>query len=186
METKHFLDVLFDAEDHICLSKDAFGTSLQSVRELDLTSISEFQFVSINPFLLGTTRKDENVAEFRNILFEFDSGTLEEQVKYIYEAELPATTLVYSGGKSIHAIISLQNPCTDAAVYRDLVLDLYSAITGNDPTCKNPSRFTRLGGATRSDNDVEQTIIDCRPTRTTEDEIKRFCLKNIGSRRRGR
>ena len=179
-ETKHFLDVLFDAGDHICVSRDAFGVELVPVAELDLSNISERQYVAINPFVAGTTRKDENVAEFRNILFEFDTGTLEEQVKLVYDLELPFTTLVYSGGKSIHAVLSLASPCTDADVYRDLVLNLYAAVKVSDPRCKNPSRFTRLGGATR-DSGVEQTILDCRSSRTTEAELQRFCAKHIFS-----
>ena len=70
----------------------------------------------------------------------------------IRERELPGPTLVYSGGRSLHAIVRI-----DAASYeeyRTRVDYLYSVCEKNgmkvDKQNRNPSRLSRLPGATRN------------------------------------
>ena len=60
-------------------------------------------WIRFNP-LDGRGVKNENVAGFRYALIESDSMDLAEQNALIRELELPAACLVYSGGKSLHAI----------------------------------------------------------------------------------
>lgn len=180
MEAKHFLDVLFDGGEYLCLGFSAFDTATEPIATLSEERFLKAQFVSINPFIPGTTRKDINVQTFRNIMFEFDSGTLDEQADYIEQLQIPFTTLVYSGGKSLHCIVSLEQPCRDKSAYDNLVQDLYTIVTRCDPTGKNASRFTRLGGVQRPDKESEQTIIDIT-RRIRPGEIQAFINRHRGA-----
>lgn len=160
MTTLEFLQTLFNEGEKVCYSSTPFGTfawSLESWRPDDV-------YFSINP-LLGA-RADSNVGAYRNILLEFDSISLDEQKEII--KEIPYSTLVYSGGKSLHAIISLSQPCETPQSYRMLVERIYKKYPQADKANKNPSRFSRLGGQFRPDTEKLQTILDLRPRLTTE------------------
>lgn len=104
--------------------------------------------------------KNENVTDYRYALVESDSMALEEQNALIRELELPVAMLVYSGGKSIHAIIKID--ASDYSEYRKRVDYLYNICHKNgleiDKQNRNPSRLSRLPGVMR--NGKKQYIID--------------------------
>lgn len=116
-------------------------------------------WIRFNP-LDGKGVKNENVTDFRYALVESDSMALEEQNAIIRELELPVAALVYSGGKSIHAIVKVDAPNYDE--YRKRVDYLYSICRKNgleiDKQNRNPSRLSRLPGIMR--NGKKQYIID--------------------------
>lgn len=70
-------------------------------------------WIRFNP-LDGKGVKNDNVTAFRFALIESDSMDLGEQNALIRELELPVACLVYSGGKSLHAIVRI-----DAASYEE-------------------------------------------------------------------
>lgn len=116
-------------------------------------------WIRFNP-LDGKGVKNDNVAAFRFALIESDSMELGEQNAIIRELELPVACLVYSGGKSLHAIVRI-----DAASYeeyRTRVDYLYSVCEKNgmkvDKQNRNPSRLSRLPGAVR--NGHKQFLVD--------------------------
>ncbi len=116
-------------------------------------------WIRFNP-LDGKGTKDINITDFRYALVESDSIALEEQNALIRELELPVAVMVYSGGKSIHAIVRVD--ASDITEYRKRVAYLYDVCQKNglvpDKNCKNPSRLTRLPGVIR--NGKKQYIID--------------------------
>lgn len=116
-------------------------------------------WIRFNP-LDGKGVKNENVTDYRYALVESDSMALEEQNALIRELELPVAMLVYSGGKSIHAIIKIDAP--DYSEYRKRVDYLYNICPKNgleiDKQNRNPSRLSRLPGVMR--NGRKQYIID--------------------------
>ena len=116
-------------------------------------------WIRFNP-LDGKGVKNENVTDFRYALVESDSMALEEQNAIIRELELPVAVLVYSGGKSIHAIVKVDAPNYEE--YRKRVDYLYSICRKNgleiDKQNRNPSRLSRLPGIMR--NGKKQYIID--------------------------
>ena len=85
---------------------------------------------------------------------------IEQQNSIIRELELPVAVLVYSGGKSVHAIVKIDAPNYDE--YRKRVDYLYKVCKENgldiDKANKNPSRLSRLPGIER--NGKKQFIID--------------------------
>lgn len=116
-------------------------------------------WIRFNP-LDGKGCKNENVTDFRHALVESDTMELEKQYAMIKELELPVACLVYSGGKSIHAIVRIEASNYDE--YRKRVDYLYDVLKKNgmavDTQNKNPSRLSRMPGVQRGEN--KQYIID--------------------------
>ncbi|MBV6514180.1 MAG: hypothetical protein FMNOHCHN_03770 [Ignavibacteriaceae bacterium] len=126
-------------------------------------------------------RADINVTKFRNLLFEMDGIDLNQQLEMLDALPLKFTYITYSGNKSYHAIVSLQNDLpyeahTEKAIeqYRSLwskLCALFDKILIEkgynlpinkksffDPATKNPSRLSRTPNAIRS-NGVKQQLV---------------------------
>ena len=107
-------------------------------------------WIRFNP-LDGKGVKNENVTEYRYALVESDTMELEQQHALIRELELPVAAMVYSGRKSVHAIVKIEAANYDE--YRKRVDYLYSVLQKNgmgvDTQNKNPSRLSRMPGVTR-------------------------------------
>lgn len=159
MIPKDFLAVLFDEGEKTCWGRTKFDTRVTDVED------PFAQFFSINP--LRDKRLDINVTAYRNILVEMDMGTIEEQKKIL--DIVPFSTLVFSGGKSLHAIISLETPLKNRDEYDDLVRAVYTKVPDCDKSAKNPSRFSRVPDFERS-NGVKQDLIAVRK-RVSNDEL---------------
>ncbi|MBP1546317.1 MAG: AAA family ATPase [Oscillospiraceae bacterium] len=116
-------------------------------------------WIRFNP-LDGKGIKNENVTDYRYALVESDCMALEEQNSIMRELELPIAILVYSGSKSIHAIVKVDAPNYEE--YRKRVDYLYNVCRKNgldiDKQNRNPSRLSRLPGIMR--NGKKQYIID--------------------------
>ena len=165
MDLVYFLTLLFDPGEASCFSKTAMGIKIDNVNFICYSAEEkknfENAFFSINPLDLTKTRADSAVTKYRNILVEMDKIPLEQQDQHISEIGLPYSTAVYSGSKSIHYIISLEQELVDEQLYRALVKRVYKAVGEDkvDLTCKNPSRFSRLPGHIRSDTGKEQKLL---------------------------
>lgn len=116
-------------------------------------------WIRFNP-LDGKGVTNENVTAYRYALVESDKMDVAEQNAMIRELELPVACLVYSGGKSIHAIVHIDAGSYEE--YRRRVDFLYSVCEKNglviDKQNRNPSRLSRLPGAVRRGH--KQFIID--------------------------
>jgi regulatory protein RepA len=116
-------------------------------------------WIRFNP-LDGKGVKNENVTEFRYALVESDTMDLAKQNAILRELELPIAVLVYSGKKSLHAIVKVDAANYDE--YRKRVDYLYDVCKKNglniDSQNRNPSRLSRMPGVER--NGKKQFIID--------------------------
>lgn len=116
-------------------------------------------WIRFNP-LDGKGVKNENVTDYRFALVESDTMALEEQNAIIRELELPVAILVYSGSKSLHAIVKIDAPNYEE--YRKRVDYLYGVCRKNgleiDKQNRNPSRLSRLPGVIRGNQ--KQYIVD--------------------------
>ena len=116
-------------------------------------------WIRFNP-LDGKGVKNENVTDFRYALVESDSMELEKQNAIIRELELPVACLVFSGGKSVHAIVKIEAATYEE--YRRRVDYLYTVLKKNGFDCdtqnKNPSRLSRMPGVLRGDH--KQFLMD--------------------------
>lgn len=116
-------------------------------------------WIRFNP-LDGKGVKNDNVTDYRYALVESDSMDLAKQNAIIRELELPVAALVYSGKKSIHAIVRVD--ARDYQEYRKRVDYIYQICKKNgldiDVQNRNPSRLSRMPGVTR--NGHKQFLID--------------------------
>lgn len=155
MSNDKFYKILFEPNEYTCWSTNIYGVNTTTVTAYP---IKEENFIVINP--LYGNRNDGNVTAFRNILCEFDKGSIQEQIHRLKESGLPYSTLVYSGGKSVHAIVSLEYPVSTKEDYKRLVKRIHAKLPGVDTSTSNPSRFTRAPGAIR--DGVEQKLLEVK------------------------
>ena len=111
-------------------------------------------YVRVNP-VRDDSGKDSSVAVFRHLLLESDKISLSEQYSFFKQIGLQITSLVYSGGKSIHALVRID--AKDKGEYDQRVQAIYTRFENYklDPANKNPSRFSRLPGCERFDKRQE-------------------------------
>ena len=126
-------------------------------------------WIRFNP-LDGKGVKNDNVTDYRYALVESDSMDLAKQNAIIRELELPVATLVYSGKKSIHAIVRVD--ARDYQEYRKRVDYIYQICKKNgldiDVQNRNPSRLSRMPGVAR--NGHKQFLIDTNIGKANYDE----------------
>ncbi len=130
-------------------------------------------WIRFNP-LDGLGCANANVSEHRFALVESDDLELGKQIAIMRELELPIAALVYSGGKSVHAIVRIEAP--DYAEYRRRVEYLYSVCKKNglqpDIQNKNPSRLSRMPGVMRAGK--KQYLLETNIGRASWQEWKDF------------
>ena len=110
-------------------------------------------WIRFNP-VDGAGVKNENITKFRYALVESDTLPIAEQDIAFRKMELPIACLVYSGGKSLHAIVHIDADNYDE--YRKRVEFLYDFLEKHgisvDKQNRNPSRLSRMPGVTRNGN----------------------------------
>ena len=175
-QLKHYLQALFEPDEYVAYVTESFmaadrrrpakgcwdRTAGQLIEELDACGgdVGKVMgdcdpeigaWICFNP-VDGTGRKDANVTSYRYALVECDNMEPGKQLAAIHQMELPCAALVYSGGKSIHAIVRVNAP--DYAEYRKRVDYLYATCQKNgltlDQQNRNPSRLSRMPGILRA------------------------------------
>lgn len=130
-------------------------------------------WIRFNP-LDGEGPRDTNVTDYRYALVESDGMDLEKQHALIRELELPVACLVYSGKKSLHAIVRVD--AADYNEYRKRVDYLYEICKKNglelDQQNRNPSRLSRMPGAIRGNK--KQFLIDTNIGKANWNEWKEW------------
>lgn len=116
-------------------------------------------WIRFNP-LNGEGVRNTDIASFKYALVESDSLDIGKQLSIIHQLELPVAAVVYSGAKSIHAIVKVD--ASDNKEYRERVSYLYKICDKNglevDSQNKNPSRLSRMPGCIRGEH--KQFIIE--------------------------
>ena len=175
-QLKSYLQALFEPDEYVAYVTESFmaadrrrpakgcwdRTAGQLIEELDACGgdVGKVMgdcdpeigaWICFNP-VDGTGRKDANVTSYRYALVECDNMEPGKQLAAIHQMELPCAALVYSGGKSIHAIVRVNAP--DYAEYRKRVDYLYATCQKNgltlDQQNRNPSRLSRMPGILRA------------------------------------
>ena len=175
-QLKRYLQALFEPDEYVAYVTESFmaadrrrpakgcwdRTAGQLIKELDACGgdVGKVMgdcdpeigaWICFNP-VDGTGRKDANVTSYRYALVECDNMEPGKQLAAIHQMELPCAALVYSGGKSIHAIVRVNAP--DYAEYRKRVDYLYATCQKNgltlDQQNRNPSRLSRMPGILRA------------------------------------
>lgn len=193
------LELLFNENEKTCVGK-AKSTSIVN------PFLIEGEYYCVNPLssvdvghnqkpyysYMKPRRADINVKEFRNFVFEIDELSLEQQEIIIREIDIEFSAVVYSGGKSFHCIICLENGL--GGNYTQNGIDNYKHVWNRiaakidaksvelgfgdrvvDPSCKNPSRFTRYPEY-KSEGRERQEVKQCSLTRFTDDQFNALLL----------
>jgi hypothetical protein len=150
--TKWF-EILFNPGESACYAENMYGTNVYPVEQIP----DNTEFYSLNP--LAEHRMDCNVTAHRNFLIEIDSLPLEEQIPYIKSFAMPCSMVTFSGSKSYHFVIALEQSLPSRKAYSYVATWLHNIIKQADHSTKNPSRLTRLPGAIRSEKQVEQKLM---------------------------
>lgn len=123
-------------------------------------------WIRFNP-LNGEGVRNTDIASFKYALVESDSLDIGKQLSIIHQLELPVAAVVYSGAKSIHAIVKVD--ASDNKEYRERVSYLYKICDKNglevDSQNKNPSRLSRMPGCIRGNH--KQFIIETNTGKET-------------------
>lgn len=130
---------MFDKEDRVgkmrCANQDF------SIDEIS----SAFENVVINPVSGGI--KEDNVTKFQSFLLEIDPDKEEwakmtsdergqellRQKNYFLDKGLPVTAIVYSGNKSLHVIITLEQPLVSKQLWKFMRKWLQNIFPDADP-----------------------------------------------------
>ena len=193
-QLKRYLQALFEEDEYVAYVTESFmaddkrrptrgswsRTAKQLIAELDTCGgdlgkvLGDWDpevgaWICFNP-VDGTGRKDANITAYRYALVECDNMELGKQKAIIKQLELPCAALVYSGGKSVHAIVKVDAP--DYAEYRKRVDYLYAACQKNgltiDQQNRNPSRLSRMPGIPRGDK--RQVLLETNIGKSCWDE----------------
>lgn len=194
-QIKRYLQALFEPEEYVAYVTESYRkedgrfapngcscqlTAGQLIMELDHygddigAALGDYNpeagaWICFNP-MDGGGRRNENVTDFRYALVECDNMELGKQQAIIRQLELPCAALVYSGGKSVHAIVKVDAP--DYAEYRRRVDYLYAACQKNgltiDQQNRNPSRLSRMPGILRGEK--RQALLETNIGKSCWDE----------------
>lgn len=130
-------------------------------------------WICFNP-VNGNGRRNDDVTDYRYALVESDDMELEQQAAIIRQLELPCAALVYSGGKSLHAIVKVD--AGSLAEYKKRVDYLYTVCQKNglslDQQNRNPSRLSRMPGVVR--NGRKQYLLETDTGRSCWEEWVEF------------
>ena len=180
-----FFHTLFGGHDHI-VAGDRFETKPELMGNIvEKASKYAFPLYTVNPihpsidFAYGydpkkyepnkPRRADLNCTSLKNLMFEIDGIPLDDQLELLFRSGIPWTAIVFSGNKSYHAILSLEDnlgePHTQEGVeqYKQVWKRLAALINAEyagkivslnegvlDEATKNPSRFSRFPNYMRS------------------------------------
>lgn len=215
----HALNVLYMDEDYIYFGgvKTSEGTFYKVANlkrdiaknpELFETRLNTADgvYFCFNPFKDDSARRDDNISGYHYALIEWDHVPICKQIEIIIESRVPVKALIYSGGKSIHAIVPVnannkeeyQNKvkklfakmneysekCIDPMLY--FQNEEYRSLCPSevmkadprhiDPANKNPSRLSRLPGAVR--NGKQQKLLGVNLGDQSFDDWVRVLGKN--------
>ena len=173
-DLKKLLDLLFLPGERCCPSDNKYSTHslpIESLLSEEVTLVSPNQEVKprtvktrdltlmcFNPMGEGF-RNDSNVAAHRNFLFEIDVGSTDSQLKYREALEIPISAAIFSGNRSVHFLLCLEE-ALDEKTYRLLYQWTLNIATLFDQNVKTPSKSVRIPGAIRPETGKEQKLIE--------------------------
>lgn len=185
-----FMKLLFDEGETVCVSHNKFA--YHSIAQAELSednillisnsenvnpqsvSFKDIDLVSVNP--IKGQRNDANCTAFRSFIVEADHMDLDDQRKYIEkELCLPFSSCIFSGNRSYHYVISLDEPLPSVEVYKFFAQWILNICSLADQATKNPSRSTRFPDNIRK-NGRNQDVIHLG-TRVSQEDLFRWLFQ---------
>lgn len=197
-----FFSTIFDPEDGICYGgkfangvytnmPDKPGAEYFCINPLDATIDHGF-YLKEDYDRDRPRRADINVSKFRSFMFEMDAIGLDDQLKIFNNCSIPFTSIVYSGSKSYHAILTVDGGILAEAhtteglyeykrVWRRLAAKIdrdarkmgYEFPNGQssfiDSSCQNASRLSRFPNTVRANGNIQS--LEKLSTRISQEEF---------------
>ena len=167
MSRKEFLEVLFDVDDKTAYGNDDQQTYYAKDIWPHMIHTDALKF-SINP--IRERRTGENVTHINSLLFEMDkdrAGNViprDTQIALFKSSGLPYSTMTWSGTKSVHVIVRLDEPVSEYW-FRPLWLAIERVLTKHgcsiDPATMKVPQISRMPESIR-DNGNRQDLIEVR------------------------
>jgi hypothetical protein len=171
MVNQKFLDILFDEGEQVCVrpAMSAFQSiPLEDLRSQMVELISNdgekqiavptntLKLIALNP--IKGKLEDAGCTAYRNFLIEMDGSGLGEQWDYVREFALPYSACVFSGGKSLHFAVCLQESLPSEDIYRFYAEWILNIMSQADQSTKNPSRGIRIPDVEREAGKMQKLI----------------------------
>lgn len=178
---KKLLDLMFRPGETICVSHNQFGyhsialdkakngpvilvpteeslekrklTLEEGIERLDPIQLT---LCALNP--IKGYRSDDNCTALRNFLVEIDFGPLAQQMSYIKKLGMPYSACVFSGNKSLHFLLSLEEDLPNENIYRHFSEWILSIVSLADQNTQNPSRSIRIPGSWREPTKKQRLV----------------------------
>lgn len=188
---KQLLNLMFRPGETVCVSHNKFGyhsvplekaigdkvallptEDSLTARKLTLDQgiervpTDQLLLVALNP--IQGYRHDINCYKFRNFLIEMDTGPLAQQLDYIKRLGMPYSAIVFSGGKSLHFLVSLDKDLPNEKMYRLFSNWTLGIVSLSDQNCQNPSRSIRIPGAERTPGKFQKLVELVGPVKTKD------------------
>jgi len=186
MDKSKFYDILFNRDEGIGYQTDCGIPGEPGFHKKNKVIVHKgdqdeynfnFHFYCINPIHptidhdpqpdeeLKPRIKIANVTSFRNFAIEFDEDSLEEQKRKLKIAKPPVSAVIFSGSKSLHTPIALEEGVTQeeySAIFEAIKVTLAKYDLKLDKQCKNANRLTRAPFEIRHNTTVEQKLLGSR------------------------
>ncbi len=184
-DQKAFTEVLFDYGEEVYASPDKYSSKWDEEKQewiIYRPSVlmeeipDDTNLVGLNP-IKGLKRNDESVTAFRSFLVEIDNLPLKQQKELIEKSGLPYSVCVFSGGKSLHFGITLDEDLPSLEVYRFYSEWILNSIPEADGSTKNPSRGIRYPDVTRWDKGKKQRLVEVKG-RISLNKLKQYLSKH--------
>ena len=174
--TIDFINLLFNEGETICVSDGKYGyhsveqsdledkillnSPSDKVRDRNITE-HDINLIALNP-IVGF-RQDKNVTGFRTFLVELDEGSLHSQREYIAAMGMPYSVCVFSGNKSLHYGIVLDEDLVSDSYWRTVNKWILNIMAKADQQTLNPSRSIRFPDNMRHDGkQLKQALVEMR------------------------
>ncbi len=163
MSNKEFFECLFEGDEWVNYVREDFReTRVVPLEAYNVVDKNNYKFFAVNPIIKGRSRAARNVKHYRNFMFEMDKIELQKQTEIVKESKMPFSTCVFSGGKSMHFIISLKDPVEDVIIYNAVYKAVSKAIKkfgGIFDATGDAARLTRFPNVIRPETGRDQKLI---------------------------
>jgi RecA-family ATPase len=153
------IQALFNPDQEFFCCYD--GEYVKPAMKVSYEQMTICEAIPLTHFKLNCANKDVEVTNFKYGLLESDDIPITEQWDIIHKLHLPVASIVWTGNKSLHAIIKIDAPNEEEYTKRVALVYEVAAAVGLPPDkqCKNPTRYTRLAGSINNKTNQYQELM---------------------------
>jgi hypothetical protein len=170
----------FDENELACLQNPESGKGVWFLANPVLGEAVAVERLKTDANPLGLTfRAEENLTTFRYLVLESDTADSDKWLKALVQMPLPISSVVTSGGRSIHALVRIDAPI--ARSWKDTRSRIAPALVtlGADLGAMTTVRLTRLPFCFRREKNEMQRLLFLNPEPTSTPICQLPVLRNL-------